>query len=186
MDLFLRIAFLTESWPHSFVVSLCVAYAYSTGALLSKYTQPAVISGSPFSYRSSVRVVSIAIVRIRVITKHTWWQRLTKSEGNTKSALRQLALQVSQKIHNSTVRTAGVLTPCYRSTIWSEWLMMQETGRAGTLQSRPKEVFEVGSVCEFKRRLNNARLTVFGEDFVWIVELSRWSRGKHSNNCFPL
>lgn len=48
----------------------------------------------------------------------------------------------------------------------------------------PEEVVKVGSVHEFKGRLDRASPFVFGEDRVRIVKLKRLSKGKHLVNCF--
>lgn len=45
-----------------------------------------------------------------------------------------------------------------------------------------EEVVEVGSVNDFKRRLDNAWLTVFEEDSVRTVELVRWLKWEHLCN----
>lgn len=48
--------------------------------------------------------------------------------------------------------------------------------------SLPEEVFAVGSTSEFKDRLDNVWLSIFGEDRVWVAGPRKWPRGKHVIN----
>lgn len=68
--------------------------------------------------------------------------------------------------------TIGLRSKSYAIRVVNDWIKL------------PEEKVELGSLGDFKGRLDNVWLAVLGNDSVLILGLRRWSTGKHIIGCF--